>query len=101
MLMNNKFLSCISVPYFNLKALDPIKYYAIKTNIYINQSHSTLSCPSADIISESSRNVLFRTFHCRYLHLYSYSLLFHLCQSVNIDSNWLREQFCNLCFNML
>ena len=28
--------------------------------------------------------------------LYLYSLTFHLCYSVNLYSNWLMEEFCNL-----
>ena len=43
----------------------------------------------------------FRIFHCRYFHLYLYSLLFHQCHCLNIYSNWLMEQFSNLFLNML
>jgi hypothetical protein len=42
-----------------------------------------------------------RIFHCRYLHLHLYSLLFHLSHCVNIYSDWLRKQLCNLSLNTL
>ena len=35
------------------------------------------------------------------IYTYLYSLMFHLCHSVNIYSNWLREQFCTLSLNVL
>jgi hypothetical protein len=43
-----------------------------------------------------SLSLSFLIFNCHYLYVYLYSLLFHLCHSVNSYSNWLREQFCNV-----
>ena len=45
-------------------------------------------------------NIIFVVFHCRYLQLYVYSLLFQLCHWVNIYSYWLSKQFCNLSLNI-
>jgi hypothetical protein len=50
------------------------------------------------VVNKSRYFSVFVVFHRRYLHLYLYTYYsqFHLHHSVNIYSNWLQEQFCNI-----